>query len=604
MADIIQLLPDSVANQIAAGEVVQRPASVVKELLENAIDAGADQVKLHVKDAGRTLVQVTDNGCGMTETDARLSIERHSTSKIKTADDLFAVRSMGFRGEALASVAAISHIEIKTRKSGDELGTLITVSGSEVKEQKPVQTPVGTSISVKNLFYNVPARRNFLKSNKVEMRHILEEFSKVALSHPAIIMDLFDNGQPRFQLPSSNLKQRIVNLFGKQMNKRLVPVDIDTSMVKIHGFTGKPEFAKKSRGEQFFFVNNRYFRHPYFHHAIENAYENLLPEKTHPPYFLFFEINPEKIDINIHPTKNKINFEEGQNIYAVLRSAIKKALGGQNLTPSIEFDPEQSMDTGPPKKGEPVKQPEVKLSDGYNPFENTSNSGKAVTPETKREKHNRENWETLYQQPETQSSPDNEILPEGESEEQTGSELIQLHNQFIVTSIKSGLMFIDQERAHERVLYEHFLSRLQKSEGSSQKLMFPETVILSPADNELFEEISNDIKVLGFDFKKKKENNWEFTATPSSFEKEIQPVIESVIEDYKSRMMNASADRHNNLATAMAKKTSIRNGRKLEKEEMKALIDSLFACSMPEHAIDGKPAIRTISKEEVKQMFN
>lgn len=604
MADIIQLLPDSVANQIAAGEVVQRPASVVKELMENAIDAGATQVKLHVKDSGRTLIQVSDNGCGMTETDARLSIERHATSKIKTVNDLFAIKSMGFRGEALASIAAISHMEFKTKKSGDELGTLITVEGSEVNDQKPIQTTEGTSISVKNLFYNVPARRNFLKSNKVEMRHIIEEFNKMALSHPEIIMELHDNGQTRFQLPSSNLKQRIVNLFGKQLDKRLVPVDVDTSLVKIHGFTGKPEQAKKTRGEQYFFVNNRYFRHPYFHHAVENAYENLLTDKKYPSYFLFFEIDPRKIDINIHPTKNEINFEDGQGIYAILRSGIKKALGTHNLTPSIDFDVEQSMQQVPSRPDGPVKQPRVQMTPGYNPFESQHGpQSSATATKTEREKHNRENWEELYRQPESDESTDNEILS-GEEEESNGNEVLQLHKQFIVTSIKSGLMLIDQQRAHERVLYENFMSRLQNTGGPSQKLMFPETVSLSPADNELFEEISRDIKALGFDFNRKDAQTLEFTASPAGFEKEVQPLVESVLEDYKSRMMNASSDRHNNLASAMAKKTAIRSGRKLEEQEMKALIDSLFACSMPEHSIDGKPIIRVIGTEDLKQMFH
>ncbi len=607
MSDVIQLLPDAVANQIAAGEVVQRPASAVKELMENAIDSGADSIKLIVKDSGRTLIQVVDNGAGMSETDVRLSIERHATSKIRSADDLFNIRSMGFRGEALASIAAISHLEIRTRRKNDELGTLLCVEGSEVKEQKPVQTAKGTSISVKNLFFNVPARRNFLKSNPVEMRHIMEEFNRVALSNPQIAFELHDNGYIRYQLPSSNRKQRIINLFGRQLDQRLVKVEVETTLVSIYGYTGKPEFAKKTRGEQFFFVNNRYFRHPYFNHAVENAYEELLPDKSYASYFLFFEVDPRKIDINIHPTKTEINFEDGQSIYAILLSAIKRALGKHNLTPSLDFNSEQSMQQVPPPSGGMVKQPEIKVTPGYNPFEPGSPGStfnKAVAPG-----NNRKNWQELYKRPQPEQEVPAErhqqsILSSQEEEDHSGGELMQLHREYIVTSIKSGLMLVHQQRAHERVLYEHFLQRLQKTDGPSQKLMFPETVSLSPADDELLNEIQKDVKALGFQLKSTGGHTWEFSGTPAGFESELQGVIESVLEDYKSQMMNPRTDRHSNLARAMAKRTAIKTGKHLENEEMQSLINSLFACSMPEHSIDGKPIIRVFGKDELKQRFN
>lgn len=606
MSDIIQLLPDSVANQIAAGEVIQRPASVVKELLENAIDAGADTIKVIVKDSGRTLIQVIDNGSGMSDTDVRLSIERHATSKIKTANDLFSIKSMGFRGEALPSIAAISHLEIKTRRHEDELGTLLQVEGSDVKAQKPTQTSKGTSISIKNLFFNVPARRNFLKSNQVEMRHIVEEFNRVALANPGITMELFDDKQPKFQLPASKLKQRIINLFGRMQDERLVPVEVETGLVKIYGYTGKPEFAKKTRGEQYLFVNNRFFKNFYFDHAIANAYEHLLPEKAHASYFLFLETDPAKIDINIHPTKTEVNFEDGQSIYAILRSGVKKALGKHNLTPSLDFETEQSMQyTGTAKAG-PVKQPEIKVSPGYNPFE-SNKGGPSFSPQasSQRESSNHKNWQELYkQQSDDTGHSEQRIIPSEEEEQRTNSDVFQLHGEYIVTSIKSGLLLIHLQRAHERILYEHFISRLQTTDSSSQKLMFPETVKLNPSDAELFDEISRDIKALGFDFKKQENCLWEFSGTPAGFHQDLQSVIEAVLEDYKSQMMNPSVDRNSNLAMAMAKRTSIKVGKKLETEEMKTMINSLFACSIPEYSFDGRPVIKIINKDELKQRFN
>lgn len=587
MTDIIKLLPDAVANQIAAGEVVQRPASVVKELLENAIDAEATHIRLLIKDGGRTLIQVIDNGKGMSETDARLSIERHATSKISSANDLFAIKSMGFRGEALASIAAIAHMEIKTRAHDQELGTQICVEASQVTSQKPTQTPKGTSVGVKNLFFNVPARRNFLKSRQVEMRHVLEEFNRVAIANPHIKMELHDDNTSRHQLPKGVLKQRIINLLGKNMEQKLVPVTVETALVTIRGFTGKPEFAKKTRGEQYFFVNNRYFKHPYFHHAVDNAYSQLLPEKSFPSYFIFFHIDPTRIDINIHPTKTEVNFADGQGIYAVLRSAVRKALGSHNLTPSLDFDREQSFDPRPSSSGRPIRSPEVKMTPGYNPFQTENTGAQPTATSTVR---------TV--------STDNTLIPKDTEGERQNPYFLQLHGEYIASNIKSGLMLVHQQRAHERVLYEHFLQRLKDADGSSQRLIFPQTVTLSPADSELMEEVAPSLKNMGFQLKKVHPKKWEFEGCPANFNNEnLQQMMESVLEDYKAQMMDAGMDRYSNLAKAMARKIAIKAGKTLKQEEMKSLIDSLFVCQMPEYSIDGKAVIQIVKTEELKEKF-
>lgn len=457
MPDIIQLLPDAVANQIAAGEVVQRPASAVKELLENAIDAGADQIRLIVKNAGKSLIQVTDNGCGMSITDARHCFERHATSKIRKAEDLFEIRTMGFRGEAMASIAAIAQVELKTKRIEDELGTVIEIEGSEIINQYPENIAAGTNISVKNLFYNIPARRNFLKSNPVEMRHIIEEFQRVALAHPQIFFSLHSDGNELFHLPKESLKQRIVHLFGNSYNQRLVPVEEDTTILRVTGFIGKPEYAKKTRGEQYFFVNNRFVKDPYLHHAVMNAYEEILPSDAFPLYVLFIDIDPSKIDINVHPTKTEIKYEDEKSIYAILRSAVKRSLGRYNITPTLDFDQETSFNQMITQKPlDEIQAPTINFNPDFNPFETGEKSArssagkfggyddvftrKAATPQ---------NWDKLYEVT-TQPSPtqiplelptEERRVPQREvSDEENGHTKLffQLHQRYIVSQIHSG----------------------------------------------------------------------------------------------------------------------------------------------------------------------
>ncbi|NTW33123.1 MAG: DNA mismatch repair endonuclease MutL, partial [Bacteroidetes bacterium] len=460
MPDIIRLLPDNVANQIAAGEVIQRPASAVKELLENAIDSGATHIKLIIKDSGKTLIQLIDNGCGMSETDARLSFERHATSKIKEASDLFNIRTMGFRGEALASIAAIAQIELKTKRIGDETGTSIIIEGTEVKSQESCQCSEGTSISVKNLFFNVPARRNFLKSNTVETNHILDEFHRVALAFPDISFEMYHNNSEVYHLTPSPLKQRIISIFGSNFNQRLIPVIQESGICNISGFIGKPDSAKKTRGEQFFFVNNRFIKHPYLNHAVVSAFDELLPANSFPAYFIFIEIDSKEIDINIHPTKTEIKFQDDKSIYAIMRSAVKMALGKFSISPTLDFNVEKSFDILPLKKGETVNPPTIKINPDYNPF-NTENREKKLNSSPAQSlinKTNRESWEKLYPSEVNIKQDNNEIIQQGEAvqqiihsdwenniQHQTKKQYLQLHSSYIVTQVKSGVMLIDQQ---------------------------------------------------------------------------------------------------------------------------------------------------------------
>ncbi|HEX8608673.1 MAG TPA: DNA mismatch repair endonuclease MutL, partial [Pedobacter sp.] len=511
MSDIIQLLPDSVANQIAAGEVVQRPASAVKELLENAIDAGANKIQLNVKDAGKALIQVIDNGCGMSVTDARMCFERHATSKVRKAEDLFAIRTMGFRGEAMASIAAIAQVDMKTRRHDEELGTLIEIEGSVFIKQEPVATPQGTSICIKNLFYNTPARRNFLKSNPAEMRHIIDEFQRVSMAHPAVAFSLHHDGVEIYRLPASPLKQRIVHLFGNNYNERLIPVEEETSIINLKGFIGKPEFAKRTRGEQFFFVNNRFIKDPYLNHAVNRAYEELLPDDNFPLYVLFIDIDPAKIDVNVHPTKTEIKYLEEKSIYAILHSAVKRSLGRFNISPTIDFDQETGFSAMITHKApEEIVPPSISFNPDFNPFTDEKpvregayasfsknyGGGGGMSPSTK-------NWGSLYEIAKDQT-PEQHILKlhQDEQHEQfipAQKQLMQLHNRYIISQIKSGLMLIDQQAAHERVLYERFLLHLEDRKGASQQSLFPQTVTLSPNDYELAKSLLDDIKSLGFE---------------------------------------------------------------------------------------------------------
>ncbi len=609
MPDIIHLLPDSVANQIAAGEVIQRPASAVKELLENAIDAGAKHVELIIKDAGKTLIQVTDNGCGMSETDARMAFERHATSKIQSVNDLFAIRTMGFRGEALASIAAIAQVEVKSKKVEEELGTCLQIEGSQVKGQEFCQCPGGTSILVKNLFFNVPARRKFLKSDSVELRHILEEFQRIALANPDLALSLFTDGKVVFQLRPGSLKERIVAIFGQPFNKRLIPVEQKLDSLTITGFVGKPEFAKKVRGEQYFFVNQRFMRHPYLNHAVDNAFDQLLPEKAYPAYFIFIDIRPDEIDINIHPTKTEIKFQDEKTMYALLRSTVKAALGKHSITPSLDFNKDPSLDFTMPSKGTAIRQPSLKLNPDYNPFENKR------PEESARQDRNLSNWEKLY--PERNEStnesfakkyslePQQQIETALENEDSNVGDFFQLHGQFILSQVKSGLMIIDQQSAHERILYERYLNLLGRRQALSQQELFPVKVSLPPAEAELLRDLQGELNMLGFLMHQDEDNPNEFTVNgtpPGLKQPNVVSLIEGIVENYKSNMLELNMDKKNNLARSLAKNMSIKKGRKLHQMEMKSMIESLFACQIPDVSIDGRPIIRIIALDQLLQV--
>ncbi len=609
ITDIIKILPDSVANQIAAGEVIQRPASAVKELLENAIDSGASAIKLIIKDAGKTLIQVIDNGCGMSETDARMCFERHATSKIQKANDLFAIQTMGFRGEALASIAAISQVEIKTKRIEDELGSSIEIEGSEVKSQNADNCPNGTSIAVKNLFFNVPARRNFLKSNTAETRHIIEEFNRVALVNPQISFSMFHNNKQVFQLYPSTLKQRIIALFGNMYKQRLVPVEQKSDIVNISGFIGKPEFAKKTRGEQYFFANNRFIKHPYLNHSVNGAFKELLPADTYPAYFLYLEVDPKMIDVNIHPTKTEVNFLDDKLIYSILRATLKQSLGKFSITPTIDFDIERSMKFPDFPKNKIVKDPSIIPNPDYNPFETGKKQAYDLTIDN-RQKSNKDNWEKLFipdeKIPDKNINEQKLIEPDWEQKEleQITEKIFQIHNRYILTNIKSGLMIINQQRAHERILYERYLNMLNDRKGISQQELFPQSISFSQGDAEIIDEIKDDLQILGFNINKLGKNTFVINGTPADFpEKNISHVLEKIFENYKNNLLNLNLDKKINLARSMASNMSIRSGKVLMKEEMKALVDELFACKVPDVSPGGKPIIQIISVEDLDKGF-
>ncbi len=618
MSDIIRLLPDAVANQIAAGEVVQRPASAVKELLENAVDSGADKIQLIIKDAGKALIQVIDNGCGMSFTDARMCFERHATSKIRKADDLFAIRTMGFRGEAMASIAAISQVELKTRRHEDELGTKICIEASEIISQEPCATAAGTSVCIKNLFYNTPARRNFLKGNSIETRHILDEFQRVALAYPALFFTLHLDGQEVFHLPGASLKQRIVHLFGNNYNQKLVPVQEDTSIIKLEGFVGKPEFARKTRGEQFFFVNNRFIRDNYLNHAVSSAFQELLQDDSFPLYVLFISIDPGKIDINVHPTKTEIKYQDEKAIYAIIRSAVKRSLGQYNITPSLDFDRETSFDQMISHKPlDQITPPGIRFNPDFNPF---SEEVKTVSDKSfirnSAERHKPDfvqNWDTLYaitqgkiteqQEIDTQQrqiSVDNRQLIKA-SERQ----LFQIHNRFILSQIKSGFMLIDQQAAHERILYERFLLQLENHSGVSQQTLFPQSISMSTSDFELLKSLFNDVRALGFDIREFGKNTVIVEGIPAELTKASEnEMLEKLLEGFKNNQSALKLSKHDNLARTLAKNAAVKPGTRFSLEEMNQLIDQLFACQMPNVSLSGKPVIITYTLEEIFQKFD
>ncbi|HEY4323267.1 MAG TPA: DNA mismatch repair endonuclease MutL [Mucilaginibacter sp.] len=617
MSDIIQLLPDAVANQIAAGEVVQRPASAVKELIENAIDAGADKIQLILKDAGKSLIQVIDNGCGMSLTDARMSFERHATSKIKKADDLFAIRTMGFRGEALASIAAIAHVELKTRRHEDELGTCIFIEGSEVLSQEACMTNTGTSISVKNLFFNIPARRNFLKSNPVEMRHVIDEFQRIALANPQVFFSLHHDGQEVYHLPPATLKQRIIHLFGNNYNQRLVPVEEDTSIIKFHGFVGKPEFARKTRGEQFFFVNNRFIRDAYLNHAVLTAFYELLPDDTFPLYVLFIDIDPAKIDINVHPTKTEIKYQDEKAIYAIIRSAVKRSLGRYNITPSLDFDQENSIEhLVTPKPFEEIVAPTISFNPDFNPF-NSDRTTERESPFLRNSGEHRsspipQSWDTLYEISKREITIQHPIHSEKsitaddqEINKPSERKLFQVHNRFILSQIKSGFMMINQQAAHERILYERFLQQLQNHSGVSQQSLFPQSVTLNSADFELLKELLPDIRALGFDIREFGKNTVVVEGIPADLNNASEnELLEQLLEGFKNNQSILKLDKRDSLARSLARNAATKAGTKMSLEEMNLLIDQLFACEMPNVALNGKQVITTFTLNELLERFD
>ncbi len=618
MSDIIKLLPDAVANQIAAGEVVQRPASAVKELLENAIDSGADKIQLIIKDAGKSLIQVIDNGCGMSATDARMCFERHATSKINKAEDLFAIRTMGFRGEAMASIAAIAQVELKTRRHEDELGSAIEIEGSIVIHQQPCATPAGTSISVKNLFYNIPARRNFLKSNPVETRHILDEFQRVALAHPEIYFTLHHDGQEVYHLPQTQLKQRIIHLLGNHYNEKLVPVDEETTIIQVKGFVGKPSSAKRTRGDQFFFVNNRFIKDAYLNHAVKIAFEQLLPDEYFPLYYLFIEIDPAKIDINVHPTKTEIKYQDEKAIYAIIRSAVKRSLGRYNITPTLDFNQEtafQGMITDKPL--DEITPPSIKFNPDFNPFQEQQKSTKEIPfLRTIGEKQSvPTNWNTLYEiayaNEQKQSSFDvkeEKKITTGDEKIETisGRQVFQLHQRYIITQIKSGFMLVDQQAAHERILYERFLVQLDQNKGLSQQSLFPQTVTLNTTDFALANELLPDLNALGFQIRDFGKNTLVVEGVPADLPEnnDLAAMLEQLIEGFKNNHTILKLDKRDNLAKTLAKNSAIKAGTNLETEEMNNLIDQLFACQSPNASIYGKQIIVKITLEELAEKFN
>lgn len=619
MSSIIQLLPDHVANQIAAGEVVQRPASVVKELLENSIDAKASDIKLVIKDAGKTLIQVIDNGQGMGVTDARLCFERHATSKIKNAEDLFDLHTKGFRGEALASIAAIAHVELKTKQDQEELGTHIIIEGSKFVSQEVAVLPKGTSFLVKNLFFNIPARRNFLKSDNVEMRHIIDEFQRVALAHPNIYFTLIHNGSETFNLPSSNYRQRIVNILGGKTNEKLVPVTEETEIVKISGFIGKPEFSKKNRNEQFFFVNNRFIKSGYLHHAIMSAYEGLLKEGNQPSYFLYLEVPANTIDINIHPTKTEIKFDDEQSLYAILRAAVKHSLGQFNVAPILDFERDPNLDTPYEYKDKDSAMPTVQVDASFNPFADEfkkSSGGSSVSFASKSNhfpKKETGSWESLY----VDLKKDTEEITSisFESEEVTGSlfdenevekttTTYQIHKKYIVSSIKSGMLVVDQNKAHQRVLYEKFLENITVQSASSQQLLFPLTLYFSTEEIEFIKELKPSLENTGFQFDDVKKDTVQISGIPVNVqESEVSIVLEELISNLQNEIPENSFSLNDGIAKTMAKSLAIKTGTSLGVKEQENLVNSLFACKDPNVSPFNKPTFITLSVEDLDKKF-
>lgn len=624
MSDVIRLLPDSVANQIAAGEVIQRPASVVKELVENAIDAGAHHIDVLVTDAGKTCIQVIDDGKGMSETDARLAFERHATSKIREAADLFSLHTMGFRGEALASIAAVAQVELRTCQEGESLGTLVNIAGSKVESQEPVACAVGSNFSVRNLFFNVPARRKFLKSNQTELSNILTEFERIALVNPDVSFTLHHNGTEMLNLPAIQLRQRIMGVFGKKLNQDLLSLEVETSMVKIHGFIGKPETARKKGARQFFFVNGRYMRHPYFHKAVADAYENLIPVGEQISYFLYFDVDAANIDVNIHPTKTEIKFENEQAIWQILSAAVKETLGRFNAVPSIDFDTEgmpdiPAFDAVP----EGVHPPVTSYDPSYNPFDTPPSS---YTPSSSSKKHleweplfqgleknERRSWETSadgFQEEEYSGTPSQEEMPslyDGHPEAavtEKAAQHYQYKGSYILTSVKSGLMIIDQQRAHIRILYEQYMQQIADRHNVSQRLLFPDMVHFPPSEVPVLEEIMDDLTALGFDLSSLGGGSYAINGVPAGIEG-LNPeiLVTDMVQTAVEKGCKVKEEVQSMLALSLAKAAAIVPGQVLTNEEMNSLVDGLFAVSTPNYTPDGKTVLSLLKEEDIEKMF-
>ncbi len=606
MPDVIHLLPDSVANQIAAGEVIQRPASVVKELAENAVDAGSSQIRIILRDGGKTLIQVIDNGCGMSETDARMSFERHATSKIKAADDLYAIRTLGFRGEALASVASVAQVNLKSKRANDETGTEINISASEVDSQHPVACATGSIFTVRNLFFNVPARRKFLKSSQAELRHIIYEFQRISLANPHIGFDLVHNDTELYHLPPGNIKQRILHLFGRSTNQNLATIEADTSLVVVKGFIGKPENARRTSGEQFFFINNRYMKHPYFNKAVLGAYESLLPPETFPSYFIYLEADPETIDINIHPTKTEIKFENETAIFQIIQAATREAIGKTSLMPSIDFDGEAALEFPPAGAKVTLHPPPVSFNPDYNPFEDELRATRPGQRSTRLNEINLRNWDRLYDHeglpPGAEVQPDDREQGTLDLQTSMGEQnFIQLRNGYILTGVRSGLMVIDQKRAHERILYERYIRSLAMNQPVAQRNLFPETLELDAADYQILKEIAGDLQMLGFDISDFGNNTFVINGCPSDFpDQNPLGIFERFLETYKTTGDIKTRQREK-LARSMAAANAVGYGEKLTGRAMQELVDSLFACENPNYSPDGKPVVFIIPFEELER---
>lgn len=656
MNDIIQLLPDSVANQIAAGEVIQRPASVIKELVENSIDAGATLINVVCVDSGRTSIQVTDNGKGMSETDARLSFERHATSKIRQADDLFNLHTMGFRGEALASIAAVAQVELRTRRPDDDLGTALTIAGSRFVSQEPVQCPVGCNFTISNLFYNVPVRRKFLKSNTTELNNIVTAFERIALVYPDVAFTLYNNQTELYNLKAGGLRQRIVDVIGKKINQHLLPIDIDTTMCKISGFVGKPESARKKGARQFFFVNGRYMKHPYFHKAIMTAYERLVPEGEQIPYFIYFTVNPTDIDVNIHPTKTEIKFENEQTVWQILTAAVRDAVGMFNDVTAIEFDTEGQPDI-PALGAMPqadISAPKVQYNPAYNPFNESSAQRSSAAPD---------NWEQLYEglssaHSRQQSAPslfgndtggviqsrsniankpfaDNGIVlskgfskPDGLNAESAEFNALsadtdmlsastepspleekspthyQYKGRYIMTSVKSGLMIIDQYRAHTRILYEGYIEQMQKRRPSSQKPLFPDTIHFSASDKVVVEAVMPELQNIGFELTPNEEGDYTITAVPSGLDGlDYVALVQDLVASAREKTTSAIDDINHSIALELARNAAVTYGQVLTNAEMENIVNSLFACSNFSYTPDGKKILTMLRQTDLEQLF-